>query len=144
MGATFGRLLARECLARTGVFAAVGIYAAASLVHAQRASAHHNNCMEDPRLLADFVDWYDGPVFSDPELHYYLEFSKGFSNTGRFRLPLDPFDQIWDGSLVVVGGSRKPELSPEYARAPAPIPHEWIRVFQLKTPIGPCRAAYTG
>ena len=139
IGGTFGRLLQRARHHRRMVFAALAAYAVASIVHAQRASARHNDCMEDPRLLADFVDWYDGPVFTDPELHYYLEFSKGFSNTARFRMPLDPVDQISDGSLVIVGGSRKPEVGPAYSLPATTIPRDWIRVFQLKTPIGPCR-----
>jgi hypothetical protein len=139
IGGTFGRLLQRARIHRMRVFAAVAVYAIASLVQSQRASAHHNDCMADPRLLADFVDWYDGPVFTDPDLHYYLEFSHGFENTARFRMPLDPFYQIWEGSLVIVGGSRKPELGPAYALRPEPIPREWTRLFQLKTPVGACR-----
>ncbi len=139
IGGTFGRLLQKRRIHPMIGLAPISIYAIASLVQTHRASALHNDCMADPRLLSGFVDWYDGPVFTDPELHYYLEFSKAFTNTDRFRTPLDPFDRIWDGSLVIVGGSRKPELGPGYSLPRAPLPREWIRVFQLKTPMGPCR-----
>jgi 4-amino-4-deoxy-L-arabinose transferase-like glycosyltransferase len=139
IGGVVGQLLQRGRRHRKKVFAAIAAYAVASLVHSQKASAHHNDCMADPRQLAHFVDWYDGPVFTDPELHYYLEFSKGFSDTARFRTPLEPLDQIWTGSLVIVGGSRKPEVGPANSLDATPIPRDWIRVFQLKTPMGPCR-----
>jgi 4-amino-4-deoxy-L-arabinose transferase-like glycosyltransferase len=141
IGGTFGRILQKPRVRRSMVIVPLSVYAVASLVQSYRASALHNDCMADPRLLADFVDWYDGPVFTDPELHYYLRFANGFSDVARFRTPITPFDDVWDGSLVIVGGSRKAELAPDYSVPPEPAPREWVRIFQLKTPLGRCRTA---
>jgi 4-amino-4-deoxy-L-arabinose transferase-like glycosyltransferase len=139
MGAVMALLFERGTRWKACVAMTLGVYVVASLAQTRRASAHHNDCMRDSRLIAAFAEWYDGPVFTDPELHYYLIFADGFRNPGRFRITPPLNESVWKGSLVIFGGSRRPEIDPRIAVPTEPVPKEWMRVFQLKTPLGPCR-----
>jgi 4-amino-4-deoxy-L-arabinose transferase-like glycosyltransferase len=141
IGIGFAGLLERGLRWRVAAASAMALYAITSLQSARLSSRRHNDCMRDSRLIARFVEWYDGPVFTDAELRNYLVFSTGFRNADRFRSELYPLDAIWKGSLVVIGGSRRPEIDPGFLETihPTEIPREWIRVFEVKSEYRPWR-----
>ncbi len=98
------------------------------------AMARHNqDALRDPRQAWTLAVSFQGPVFADSELIDYFEFRSGETGASRFHRLHDASDSVSTGALVMLGGSRRPELDPSWVRAfiPPQIPAEWLLLAVL-------------
>lgn len=102
------------------------LYVVTSAQAVAAASEHHRLCMSDLRTTANILQWFDGLVVTDVEMRNYLLFRDRFANPDRFLF--DARTVTPPGAVVIVGGSRRPEVGPQYSAdmAPPKAPSSWV------------------
>jgi hypothetical protein len=104
-----------------------------NLAHASRAVTVHTDSMVDPRFAASLAMNATGPVVADEELIAYMGVRARADRRDPVLLRLTPTVAPPRSSMVIVGGSRRPELDAAYPMTAAPeiIPPEWVPLLSL-------------
>lgn len=107
-----------------------------SLHQAYRKSTFYGDCMSDARKVYRVVKHMPyQQVITDREMKETLLFYSRYAETDRFKSFDDDNPAFLPGSLVILGGARRPDLSPYYAtqftgsqRPQA----NWLKVYEIK------------
>jgi 4-amino-4-deoxy-L-arabinose transferase-like glycosyltransferase len=107
-----------------------------SLHQAYRKSSFYGDCMSDAREVYNVIKHMPyTQVITDHEMKETLLFYNHYTNSDKFK----SFDYnnptFLTGSLVILGGARRPDLSPSYATQfiRPPIPQtNWLKVCEVK------------
>lgn len=141
VGLVGARLAGRSRAAAALVAAAFAVYAWSSLGHAARAATLHQDAMADVRFAAGVALHAAGPVIADDELIGYVQFAARNGGRQPAMLRISDLTSAPVGAIAIVGGSRRPELSPDYtiSAAPPAIPDAWVPVLSLPGQVAPWR-----
>ena len=126
IGVAVAEMLKQKTEWKVAAVLAFTVYAVTSFRVSSAASAHHNDSMRDMRLIAETLRYSHGLIVSDIEARTYLLFADRFRSPNRFLL--NPATHVPSGSLVVVGGSRRPEFGSRVAFPEEAVPTTWTEV----------------
>jgi hypothetical protein len=107
-----------------------------SLHQAYRKSSFYGDCMSDAREVYNAIKHMPyKQVITDHEMKETLLFYNHYRNSDTFKSFDHDKPTFLPGSLVILGGTRRPDLSPLYATQfmRPPIPQTtWLKVYEAK------------